>query len=325
MKKLLLFVIPAFVLWSNTLHAQTALEFDGVEDYVDMGDSFSLTSYTKEVWVQWDGVTFQNNFISGNLDNSHAFWAPNGTARAGHAHPYDTVQDPTGPLTLNEWTHLAVSYDGTTGEMVIYRNGSEVQRGFDDAGFVLNVVTVASFVAAPDNLNLFGGRLDDVRIWDNVRTADEIRDNYEACLNGSENGLVAFYDFEDGAGSDTAADLTGNGNDGTLIDMDVDDAWVEGINCGEDPVELDPIEITRFYPNPTRNKVHLRLNASYDRLQVRVYNRYGFLVRRKNVHGPKDKVSARLKRLRRGYYYVMVINRDTWDYDYVRVYKRGRH
>ncbi len=323
MKKLLLFVIPAFVFWSNTLHAQTALEFDGVDDYVNAGNNFALTSYTKEVWIKWDGITGQNNAVSGDLSNPHAFWAFGNRMRAGHGSPFSTVIDPV-ELVVDEWIHFAVSYDGNTGEMVLYKNGEEIQRDDEEPGFVLSQVYFAAF-PVEDDLNIFGGSMDDVRIWDNVRTADEVRDNYDACLNGSENGLVAFYDFEDGAGSDTAADLTGNGNDGTLIDMDVDDAWVEGINCGEDPVELDPIEITRFYPNPTRNKVHLRLNASYDRLQVRVYNRYGFLVRRKNVHGPKDKVSARLKRLRRGYYYVMVINRDTWDYDYVRVYKRGRH
>ncbi len=323
MKKLLLFVIPAIMLWGNTLHAQSALEFDGVDDYVNAGNNFTLTSYTKEVWIKWDGITGQNNAISGDLSNPHAFWATGNKMRAGHGSPYTTVADPE-DLVVDEWTHFAVSYDGDTGEMVLYKNGEEIQRNDEEPGFVLSQVYFAAF-PVDDNLNLLGGSMDDVRIWDDVRTADEIRDNYNACLNGTESGLAAFYDFEDGAGSDTAADLTGNGNDGALINMDVDDAWVEGVNCGDDPVEDDPIEITSFYPNPTWNRVNLHLNRDFDRIQVRVYNRYGRYVRGKNVSGPTDSVRAHLWGLRRGYYYVMVIDRDTWEYDYVRVYKRGWH
>ncbi|MBT8302889.1 MAG: LamG domain-containing protein [Bacteroidia bacterium] len=327
MKKLLLFVIPAFILFGIPSHSQTALNFDGAGNYVDSGSAFNLTSYTKEVWVKWNGLSTQNNFISGTLaDNPHAFWAANGRARAGHGSPFGTVIDEF-VLPVDEWTHLAISYDGNTGEMVLYKNGAEIDRGFDEPGFKLTHVLLGAFRVEPGNpgdLNVFDGQLDDVRIWNHVRTSAEISNNYEACLDGTEAGLVAFYDFEDGPGSSIAADLTGNGYDGTLIDFDIDNDWVEGVSdCGDDPVEPESIEITSFYPNPTWNRVYLNLNRDFERLQVRVYNRYGYFVRGKNVYGPTDHVFATLRGLRRGYYYVMVIDRDTWEYDYVRVYKRG--
>ncbi|NNK59640.1 MAG: LamG domain-containing protein [Flavobacteriaceae bacterium] len=331
MKKHLLLVIPTLIVFAYSSHAQTSLQFDGLDDYVNCGNNFSLTNYTKEVWVKWDGVTGQNNIISGDLENQHALWAVGGKMRSGHNGQFGLVGDGEF-LVPDEWTHYAVTYNGTDdspgvnlGEMKMYKNGQLIEQNLIGGGFVLEKIYLAAF---PDsngiNLNLFGGSIDDVRIWDHVRTAAEIANNYQTCLTGTEDGLVAFYDFEDGAGSTVAADLTGNGNDGTLIDMDIDNAWVEGVSdCGDDPVNPDSIEITSFYPNPTWNRVYLNLNRDFDRLQVRVYNRYGCYVRGKNVYGPTDYVFATLYGLRRGYYYVMVIDRDTWEYDYVRVYKRG--
>ena len=40
--------------------------------------------------------------------------------------------------------------------------------------------------------------------------------------------LVLHLPFEDGMGSATAADVTGNGHDGTLVNMDVNMDWVSG-------------------------------------------------------------------------------------------------
>ena len=49
---------------------------------------------------------------------------------------------------------------------------------------------------------------------------------------GCESGLVAVFDFEDGTGSSVLTDLTGNGYNGTLTNMDASTDWVSGITCG---------------------------------------------------------------------------------------------
>jgi hypothetical protein len=41
-------------------------------------------------------------------------------------------------------------------------------------------------------------------------------------------GLVGLWHFDDGAGSSMVADASGNGNDGSLVDLDPAVAWVEG-------------------------------------------------------------------------------------------------
>jgi len=45
-------------------------------------------------------------------------------------------------------------------------------------------------------------------------------------------GLVGLWHFEDGAGSKTAADSSGNGNTGTLVGLDPATAWGEGHKSG---------------------------------------------------------------------------------------------
>ena len=56
------------------------------------------------------------------------------------------------------------------------------------------------------------GYLDEMRVWDYARSDQEMLDGAGQNLTGSESGLLAFWNFDNG----TATDLTGNGHDGTL-------------------------------------------------------------------------------------------------------------
>ncbi len=60
--------------------------------------------------------------------------------------------------------------------------------------------------------------MDEVRIWNTVRTEQQLRDNMCRSLTGSETGLAAHYTF-DNAADIALQDLSSNTNDGTLINM----------------------------------------------------------------------------------------------------------
>ncbi|MAD98701.1 MAG: hypothetical protein CMB99_15365 [Flavobacteriaceae bacterium] len=60
------------------------------------------------------------------------------------------------------------------------------------------------------------GEIDELRFWSDVRTPSEITSNMHSSLIGTEQGLVAYYNYEEGSGT-TAADVTGNGFNSTLI------------------------------------------------------------------------------------------------------------
>lgn len=62
----------------------------------------------------------------------------------------------------------------------------------------------------------FKGELDDIRIWDVVRSQSEIAQNMDKELTGTETGLVAYYKFDEPIGSLLLHDATPNHNDGQL-------------------------------------------------------------------------------------------------------------
>ena len=110
-------------------------------------------------------------------------------------------------LHYNIWAHLAMTYDADVPKdnLRLYRNGRLVAVG-----------TATGEITAGTG-NLFVGKygdmfVDEVRLWDRALTQQEITDNMDKPLTGSESGLAAYYAFEK-----TTRDLTGHGNDGILM------------------------------------------------------------------------------------------------------------
>jgi hypothetical protein len=216
------------------------LEFDDgnfSQKEVDCGSDPSVqisgTTITLEAWIY--PTDWHNSLSSGNIINNEENSPDKGyMLRCGNNGQLGfTVGDgawtdllsPTGTLTLNTWQHVAATYDGTT--MVLYVDGVEVASSNE-------TVTIAQSSEPLIIGNYTGGgrpflgSLDEVRIWSVGRSETEIVDNMNECLTGSETGLQAYYQFEDGTGSTTVSDQTANGNDGTLQNMDENTAWVNG-------------------------------------------------------------------------------------------------
>ena len=203
---------------------KNGLDFDGSNDWVST--SVTMPSvYTKEAWVYIASANnLSNNIISGgDSDGQHAFWIPQGYSyrlSAGHNGTWNIVQDPTA-FPFGSWQHIALTY-AANGTMTLYRNGVQVDQATGVAAFINGTaVRIASF---NDQSNLLGGKLDEVRIWSDVRTEEEIRENMCKTLTGNEANLVAYFNFDNTSGT-TLQDYSGNGNDGTLRNMDNSD-WV---------------------------------------------------------------------------------------------------
>ena len=142
------------------------------------------------------------------------------------------------PTLTSQWTHIAVTFDrhGSTPKVIIYANGIAI----DSANFSALNNPTASISGNGKHTRLcqdetgnylfngnhykYKGYLDEVRIWNTVRTADEIRSNMCHKLTGTESGLVANYDFNDGAGT-SLTNKTG-AEDGALVNMTGTSEWV---------------------------------------------------------------------------------------------------
>lgn len=191
-----------------------ALLLNGTSSFVAGGD-FLTPSYTKEVWVKLDvdNLKTNNNIISGR--SGHAFRFINGIADAGHSGRWTEVQDPQ--RIEAGWQHYAVTYDDSTQVMTLYRNGEQVAQRVGVSPNTDASVQIGSF----SSCCYFRGMMDEVRIWDHARDAEDVAVDYNRALTGKEPGLLAYYSFNQGiangdnTGIVTVTDLTGK-NDGTL-------------------------------------------------------------------------------------------------------------
>ena len=137
----------------------------------------------------------------------------------------------TTPVNDGEWHHVAVSYTAGTqiGDVVAYIDGvQDTSTGQGNLNYTPNTVSGQATLGLRGNggnYYPFTGQLDEVRIWNTARTATQIQNNYNQTLSGSESGLVAYYNFDEGTGN-TVNDLTSNSNNGTLTNTN-SVTWVQ--------------------------------------------------------------------------------------------------
>ncbi|WP_172824433.1 BspA family leucine-rich repeat surface protein [Polaribacter sp. KT25b] len=213
----------------------TALNFDGVDDYVIIGNVLpSNTSYTKEAWI----FTEQNKEAQNIISSLKApFWLNNLKLEATNLFRYSgSVQSPN-TLPLNTWVHVAVSWDGTT--MRLYENGVEVDSRTNVGNYTREAINLGAMVVG-NPISMLDGNLDEVRIWNTARSSAEIVAYKDVELTGNESGLVAYYNFNQGnvnannSGVTTLLDRQTNGTvyNGTLTDFTLTGStsnWIDGL------------------------------------------------------------------------------------------------
>ena len=207
----------------------SALQLQGSSNYINLGDSFdNLGTMTYEVWVKRKASTHANQQLLNKAGvmiismYNYKFQASfgNGGTNGEYIDSGYTIPE-------NTWTHLAVSRN-TDGVVKMYVNGDLVKTvtGVTSTGSNTNLTSIGS---AANQLgqsgNFFEGVMDEVRIWNTERTIEEIKNFSHRELSGSESGLLAYYNFNDkvsyglNSGSTTVTDVTGNGYNGTAVNM----------------------------------------------------------------------------------------------------------
>ncbi len=217
-----------------------ALEFDGTNDFIDVGTSESLqptTGLTVSTWVRRTGNFSDVNGIVTSVKNNNfdGGYILTGTS-ANKVRMYIwtgggwALSESTTVLTLGQWYHVSATWDGSN--IKLYING--VQEDTDAAGSLVYPGT-----DWPTSIGRYGGvvhtpaTLDEVRIYNRALSATEIvglgQGNGQAVNQKvvSRNGLVAHWTFDD-ATSTKATDFSGNNNVGTLTNMDPTTDWVAG-------------------------------------------------------------------------------------------------
>jgi hypothetical protein len=195
---------------SNTvsLEVNNALDFDGIDDRVSLGTNSVLnflSNFTIESWVfvPTSPKSSINTIFAKNVPNHGNPGYNFGFNHWQTSNLLLVLEDGSSaissnkPLTAGAWNHVAivVSNNGTLG--TFYINGSPAGGG----NVVLtNASAVSEIIGAMDGSGSYSlrGALDELRIWNTARTQQEILDNMDNPLTGSETGLVAYYDFDQG-------------------------------------------------------------------------------------------------------------------------------
>ncbi|MBM3327286.1 MAG: hypothetical protein FJY65_10015, partial [Calditrichaeota bacterium] len=231
---------------TGVLYAQagTALEFNGQTTYalIPRHNALNCPRITVEVWFKpaqciaqdrWDAIVnkpyivhqaphYQWNLTRGLSGNVGVSFTIDGVSRGANSQN-DLLQ-------LGQWSHLAATYDG---EFVrVFLNGEQVAQleargaitGYDTD---LSIGQLGNFPNVA--LDKYNGIIDEVRVWNISRNAVDIRRSMNVRLSGREQGLVGYWNFDEGQGQ-RITDLSPTANHGRLGASDAQEAsdprWV---------------------------------------------------------------------------------------------------
>jgi len=166
--------------------------------YISTGEQtdFDLTDdLSIEAWFKLDsigGPTYiENYFITGagndynlriyNSDRGNVIGFSAYTAAGGEREAMSTIKP-----TVGEWYHVVGTKDRSENRMVIYVNG-ETQPGWSATslgGDTDNPFSIGSWGMVGGNWEFFDGVIDEVRVWDRVLSASEIKTIYSSTKTG---------------------------------------------------------------------------------------------------------------------------------------------
>lgn len=210
------------------------LEFDG-NDHISMGDIHSApTEITLSAWVNLDSVVEEPILIkgmgaAGNREYGMYILSNKVFASVAREAAGD-VDSKSGATTVGTgaWVHAAMTWDGST--LTIYKDG-------DDDGSVATSVGSGDIQDLADSLiigrdetgDYFNGEIDEVRIYNRALSATEVAALYQqgqarfassASLDDGtslEQDLVGHWTFDGKDMVSNVADVSGQGNHGTLV------------------------------------------------------------------------------------------------------------
>ena len=211
--------------FSLVLNAQNALHFDGTDDYVQTGFSgiSGNSARTVEAWINTTAnadpstsgsqktIVDWGTFINGQRFTVNQLWGNALRIEVG-----GNGINGTSAINDGAWHHIAVVFNpSATAQCSLYVDGI-----LENSGNLTVAVNTGTSIAVRigqriDGVNMFNGKIDEVRIWNTARTSAEISSNMNSSFCGTLPGLVAYYKFNQGIASGSNTGIT------TLFDNNV--------------------------------------------------------------------------------------------------------
>ncbi|MBT4661490.1 MAG: LamG domain-containing protein [Candidatus Marinimicrobia bacterium] len=206
--------------WSSSLGSDnptdTYLSFDGGNDYVNIPSFVApggSSSRTLTAWIKRGNGSSSYETVAGwgnDLWNNLFDIAVKNNALFFHGYGGDFG----GSITVNKdiWHFITVTYDANT--VKLYVDGvADISQSR-----TLNTSTGNFKIGKQPDFpgQWFEGLIAEVSVWNIALTLSQIQSYMTTSPTGSETGLVGYWKMDEGTGSSSAIDHSGNGNNGTI-------------------------------------------------------------------------------------------------------------
>ncbi|MDM5264393.1 DUF5011 domain-containing protein [Sulfurovum sp. XTW-4] len=220
--------------------------FDGAEDGLNVSDASTFdvpadANFTIELWAKTnhtgtltvmigrdDGTTTSLHWWIGMESTGEALFTLQDRDGAGAA--YQTIKSTT-PINDGAWHHIAAVREGSTGDTILYVDGTE-ESSFNftsTGGFAASTpVTIGYFINNSSASFYFDGMLDEIAVYGSALSPFEITQHYQNGLSGNESEVL---------GDTTAPVITITGN--TNVDVEVDTTYSDAGATATDNLDGD--------------------------------------------------------------------------------------
>ena len=219
-----------------------ALKFDGNDDFIKINNSSDINigshhaNKTIEAWFKVDNKNItsrkQTIYEQGGTVRGLNIYVFGGSLYVGGWNEPESRWNPgtwlsTNLIQSNTWHHVALTLNGGNsvsnnafkgyidGIQFGSGKGSKLWSHGGDISIGRNRDT--KFHSGDFNsARYFSGYIDEVRLWNTTRTESEILSKKDTVLSGDEQGLTAYYSFQENSGTVANDGQTQSNNDGSI-------------------------------------------------------------------------------------------------------------
>jgi hypothetical protein len=182
------------------------------KNYVAIPNFATPATLTVEAWIKVPNISGTKTIISWEGSDTFLFRLDGNKLTIGEDYGGNWIpKSATTTIVANQWTHVAATRTGNAVSFYVNGQPAGTATGLHASPSNTTSTKLSLGGLSKNSSESFVGHLDEVRIWNTVRTADEIAANYDNYdLAGTASGLMGYWQF-----NGNLTDKSTNGRNGT--------------------------------------------------------------------------------------------------------------
>ncbi len=200
--------ITLYAKWTASQTVDSSLELAGtVGQYAQISDGQIIPAtgaFTIQAWLKAPTDTSSNGtgmvFSQGPALGSRFYLYRNNQGTLVYDRGGASSTALCGTVPANTWQHVTITYNGTN-TSTCYLNGVQQSTLVANNSIGTKFVVGALSYAMTDRSTHWKGSIDDVRVYNNVRSGTQIAADAHTYATVADSSLIAYYDFNEGSGT----------------------------------------------------------------------------------------------------------------------------